>query len=258
MSKKPPDFKGLNGVYELVKRLRAPDGCPWDRKQTNKSLKYNVIEEAYELLDAIDRDDNKSMMEELGDLLFLILMHIRIAEEEGRFTLEDVTKGIIDKMVSRHPHVFGNTKVETHEEILQNWEKIKGKERKSIFDGISYGVPALLLAQTVGERARRVGFDWDNKHGVVEKIKEEIDEFEEAIQYKDRARLEEEFGDILFALVNLARHLDINAEDALRNTVRKFISRFRKIEEFASRKGIHLSDLSLEEMEKIWQMAKKG
>ncbi len=256
MSKKSPDFKGLVGVYELVKRLRAPDGCPWDRKQTNKSLKYNIIEEGYELIDAIDSDDNRAMMEELGDLLFLVLMHIRIAEEEGRFTLEDVTSGIIDKMVSRHPHVFGDVKVNSHDEILENWEKIKKKERKSIFDGISFGVPALLLAQSVGERARRVGFDWPDPHGIIDKIREEIDEFLDASD--DKEKLEEEFGDLLFALVNLARHLGIDAEDALRKTVRKFILRFQKIEEAARQKGVDLEEMTLDEMEEIWQSAKKS
>ncbi len=249
-------FEGLQGVYELVKRLRAPDGCPWDRKQTNQSLKYNLIEEAYELLDAIERDDNRAMAEELGDILFLVLMHTRIAEEEGRFTLDDVTGGIIQKMIRRHPHVFGDDEVKSHEDVLKNWEQIKKQERKSIFDGISYGVPALLLAQNVGEKARRVGFDWPDPSGIIDKIREELEEFLNAREDGDRDKIEEEFGDILFALVNLARHLDIDAEGALRKTVRKFVNRFQKIEEEAKNRGIPLENMTLDEMEAVWQAAK--
>lgn len=258
MSSKEPEFKGLEGVYKLVARLRAPNGCPWDRKQTNESLKYNLIEESYELLDAIERKDDRAIAEELGDILFLVLMHIRIAEEEGRFTLDDVTDGIIQKMIRRHPHVFGEVRVESHDEILQNWEKIKRKERKSIFEGISFGMPALLLAQNVGEKARRVGFDWPSPEGIIDKIREELDEFLEAKAHGDREKIEEEFGDVLFSLVNLARHLGIDAEGALRKTVRKFVERFQQIEAEARRRGVDIEKMSLQEMDAIWESAKSN
>ena len=255
--KKDEKFEGLEGIWKLVNRLRAPDGCPWDREQTNQSLRYDLIEEAYEVLDAIEREDDRSLMEELGDIIFLALMHTKIAEDENRFSLDDVTKTIINKMIERHPHVFGDKKFKDQNELLENWEKTKQKKKKRLFDGIVFSMPALLLAQRVGERARRVGFDWPNIDGVVEKVKEELNEFIQAQKEGDSKRAQEEFGDLLFSLVNLARHLNIDAEGALRQTVRKFVRRFEKIEDEAERQGRTVADMTLEEADQIWERAKE-
>jgi tetrapyrrole methylase family protein/MazG family protein len=238
-------------IWEIVIKLRSPEGCPWDRAQTNESLKYDIIEEAYEVLEAINRKDDEALGEELGDLLFLILLHLRIAEEEGRLTLEEVVNRLVEKMVKRHPHVFGNKKYKRREH-LTFWEKSKG----NVMEGISLSMPALLMAQKAGEKARRVGFDWDRKEDVLAKVKEELDELIKAINSQNRDKIFEEFGDLLFSLVNLARHLEILAEDALRESTKKFIRRFEKIEELAKREGKSLEDMTLGEMDILWEKTK--
>jgi len=242
----------LDDVWELVKKLRSPKGCPWDRKQTNKSLSYNLLEEVYEVIDAIEKGDEKSLKEELGDLLFLTLMHIRIGEEEGKFTLEESIEGLIRKMERRHPHVFGRKKFADIEELLESWEKSKSK---GIFEGISFSAPALLLAQRLTERAKRVGFDWQSPYEVLEKVDEEI---KEIIKAKNREEMKREFGDLLFALANLARHLDINAEEVTREASKRFVERFKRMEKEAKKIGKSLSQMELEEMEEIWQKVKKS
>ena len=249
-------------LVELMAQLRGPDGCPWDREQTPASLKPFLIEECYEVIEALDEGSPGKVKDELGDLLFQIIFHARIAEEQGAFTITDVISTIIEKMVRRHPHVFGEEKVSTSGEVLANWEVIKKKEkshqeRTSILDGVPKGMPALLRAEGIQKRASRVGFDWNKLDEALPKLDEEIAEFKESLQSKDAASIEEELGDIFFMLVNISRFLEINPEDALRKTISKFIHRFRHIEEHAAQKGRALKDMTLDEMEALWQDAKK-
>jgi tetrapyrrole methylase family protein/MazG family protein len=248
-------------LVALMARLRGPAGCPWDREQTPESLKPFLVEECYEVIDALDEGSPDKVKEELGDLLFQIIFHARLAEEKGTFTIQDVIGTIVEKMVRRHPHVFGGVKVSTSGEVLANWEKIKKKEkahqdRTSILDGVPQGLPALLRAHGIQKRASRVGFDWNELNEALPKLDEEIQEFKESLKSSDASTIEEELGDIFFMLVNISRFLEINPEDALRKTISKFIHRFRYIEEHAEQAGRSLSDMTLDEMEKLWQEAK--
>jgi len=243
-------------------KLRGPDGCPWDREQTPESLKPFLIEECYEVLDALDEGAPDKVRDELGDLLFQIIFHARLAEEKGAFTITDVISAIMEKMTRRHPHVFGEEKVSTSGEVLANWEEIKKKEkahqeRTSILDGVPQGLPALLRAHGIQKRAARVGFDWNELDEALPKLDEEIAEFKESLKTKDATAIEDELGDIFFMLVNISRFLEINPEDALRKTISKFIHRFRYIEEHAAIAGRSLKEMTLDEMEKLWQEAKK-
>ncbi len=248
-------------LVELMARLRGPDGCPWDRKQTTESLKPFLIEECYEVIDALDEGDPQKVREELGDLLFQIIFHARIAEESGHFTINDVIDANLEKMIRRHPHVFGEEKITTDKEVLASWEEIKKKEkdseqRRSILEGVPRSMPSLIRAHRLQERAARVGFDWSKIDEALPKLDEEIAEFKESLKKEEAAGIEEELGDIFFMLVNISRFLGINPEDALRKTISKFIRRFRYIEESAADAGKTLNDLTLDEMEKLWQEAK--
>lgn len=245
-----------------MEKLRGPDGCPWDRKQTPESLKPFLIEECYEVVDALDEKNPVKVREELGDLLFQIVFHSRIAEERGEFSLQDVIAANIEKMTRRHPHVFGDTRLDTDKEVLANWEEIKKKEkgyedRKSMLDGVPRHLPSLLRAHSLQERAARVGFDWSRIDEALPKLDEEIAEFKLSLESKDAAGIEEELGDIFFMLVNISRFLGVNPEEALRKTISKFIQRFRHIEESAAAAGKSLNELSLDEMEQLWQEAKR-
>jgi tetrapyrrole methylase family protein/MazG family protein len=245
-------------LKEIMKQLRAR--CPWDKKQTHASLRPYLIEEAYETLEAIDSEDPDELREELGDLLLQIVFHATLAEENGQFTMDDVVRGINEKMVSRHPHVFGETEFETAEEVVGQWEERKkeeGKLRDSILEGIPESMPALLRAQRLQSRAAKVGFDWEHVKDVLDKVEEEFSEFREALHDRDESKVEDELGDILFALVNVSRFTGINAENALRRTIAKFIKRFRHIEMKAAEDGRELRDMSLDEMEQHWQESKK-
>ena len=251
----------LSQLAELMAKLRGPDGCPWDRKQTPESLKPFLIEECYEVVDALDEGAPDKVKEELGDLLFQIVFHSRIAEEKGEFTLREVIAGNIEKMTRRHPHVFGEERLSTSKEVLANWEEIKKKEkgnehRTSILEGVPRDLPSLLRAHRLQERAARVGFDWAHLNEALPKLDEEIAEFKESLKSKDAAAIEDELGDIFFMLVNISRFLEINPEDALRKTISKFIHRFRYIEEHAAEAGKSLNDMTLDEMELLWQEAK--
>jgi tetrapyrrole methylase family protein/MazG family protein len=251
----------LKKLVELMAVLRGPDGCPWDRKQTTDSLKPFLIEECFEVIDAFDEDKPDKVKEELGDLLFQIIFHARIAEEKGQFTIQDVISTNIEKMTRRHPHVFGEEKLKTDKEVLANWEEIKKKEkgyedRKSILEGVPRSMPSLIRAHRLQERAARVGFDWKHLNETLPKLDEEIAEFKEALKAEDAANIEEELGDIFFMLVNISRFLDVDPEEALRKTISKFIHRFRHIEEGAAEAGKSLKDMTIEEMEKLWQEAK--
>lgn len=252
------DFSDL---VALMTMLRGPGGCPWDRKQTTESLKPFLVEECYEVIDALDEGSPDKIREELGDLLFQIIFHARLAEEKGQFTISDVIRAIIEKMTRRHPHVFGDARLGTDKEVLANWEEIKKQEkgygeRKSILEGIPRHLPSLLRAHSLQERAARVGFDWRRIEEALPKLDEEITEFKESLKTKDAEGIEEELGDIFFMLVNISRFLGINPEEALRKTISKFIYRFRYIEENAADAGKSLSDMTLDEMETLWQESK--
>ena len=255
----------FEAFQEVIAHLRAPDGCPWDREQTHQSLRTNLLEETYEALEALDAAEPDKMREEFGDLLLQITLHAQIANEAGEFNFAQVIKGIYDKIVRRHPHVFGDWKVTGVENVLQNWEKIKAKEReeahqensgadKGILDGVTKALPALSQAEEIQRRAARVGFDWPNVAGVVDKISEECHELMHA---EDLASRSDELGDLLFAVVNLARHYEIDAESALRETNARFRARFAHIEQHARQQGKSLNDLTLNEMESLWQEAKR-
>lgn len=259
----PPLEEGTSfeAFQEVIAALRAPDGCPWDREQTHATLRPHLLEEAYEALDAIDSGNPQEMAEEFGDLLLQIVLHAQIANEEGEFGMAEVLKGIREKIIRRHPHVFGEVQVEGVGGVLQNWEKIKaaerqenGDEEKGLLDGVPLALPALSQALEYQDRAARVGFDWPVIEGVLDKIAEEIEEVRQA---SDPAMLADELGDLFFALVNLARWKNVDAESALRATNLRFKKRFAYIEAAARRQGRRVSDLSLEEMEALWQEAKK-
>jgi tetrapyrrole methylase family protein/MazG family protein len=263
----PPLEKGnsFEAFQEIIARLRAPDGCPWDREQNHQTLRANLLEETYEALSALDADDPVHMREEFGDLLLQITLHAQIANEYGEFNIAQVFKGIYDKIIRRHPHVFGDWKVDGVENVLQNWEKLKAAERlemhkenggaeKGLLDGVELALPAISQAEEIQRRAARVGFDWPDTRGVVDKINEEC---QELLNAGDLASRSDELGDLLFAVVNLARHYDIDAESALRETNTRFRKRFAHIEQAARSQGKTISDLSLDEMENYWQEAKK-
>ena len=251
----------LQRLVELMATLRGPDGCPWDRKQTPESLKPFLVEECYEVVDAIEEGAPAKVRDELGDLLFQIIFHARIAEEAGQFTINDVITAIHEKMTRRHPHVFGDDKLATDKEVLSNWEEIKRREkghedRKSILEGVPKELPSLLRAHRLQERAARVGFDWAHLNEAMPKLDEEIAEFKESLKSEDAGKIEEELGDVFFMLVNISRFLGVNPEDALRKTISKFIHRFRYIEEHAEQAGRSLNDMTLDEMERLWQESK--
>ena len=247
----------IDRLVDIMARLRGPDGCPWDREQTHQSLKPYLIEEAYEALDAIDREDDEGLRDELGDVLLQIVFHAQLARENARFTLDDVAAATTEKLIRRHPHVFGNATANTAGQVVENWEAIKSREKRgkglnpSILGGIPRQLPALLRARRVQERAARSGFDWTDTDEVVDKVREEVDEFLEAWRGADRQGVEEELGDLLFSLVNLARFLKVCPEDALRKTIGKFESRFRYIERELGRQGKNPQNASLEEMDRL-------
>ncbi len=251
----------LESLQEVVAHLRAPEGCPWDRKQTHASLRKHLLEESYEVIAAMDSNDFASMREEFGDLLLQVMLNAQIASEEGEFSANDVIKGIHDKLVRRHPHVFGDVKIEDADGVLANWERIKEDERAEaaegggLLEGVPASLPALSQAQEYQDRAARVGFDWAEIRGVLDKVAEEV---EEVRQSADAAELTNELGDLFFAIVNLTRWKGVDAESALRAANMKFKRRFESIERGAHDRGRRLSDLSLEEMEALWQGAKGG
>ena len=251
----------FESFQEIVAHLRAPDGCPWDKEQTHESLRKHLLEESYEAIAAIDSGDFDSMREEFGDLLLQIMLNSQIANEEGEFTVNDVVKGVYDKIVRRHPHVFGDIKVDGVDGVLQNWEKLKQKERKDkkqeekgMLDGVPLSLPALSQAQEYQDRAARVGFDWPEIDGVLDKVREEIEEIKRA---ETDFELADEIGDLFFVLVNLARWKKVDAESALRGTNMKFKRRFGYVEQGAKKQGRSLSDMKLEEMDALWDEAKK-
>jgi MazG family protein len=253
-------------------RLRAPKGCPWDREQTHQTLRTYLLEEAYEVLEALDTGNDEKFAEEMGDLLLQIVFHSQIASEEGRFTVSDVIREIHDKMIRRHPHVFGETRARDSKEVLRNWEQIKAEERRaskgksekehdsteapSLLDGVSRALPATLEGFQLTRKASRIGFDWDDAQGVIAKMREETAEVETALSAKNRQKAEEEMGDLLFAAVNLARFLHVDPEIALKKANAKFSRRFRAMETRARESGREFKNLPREEMEALWDAAK--
>lgn len=251
-------FEELVGIME---RLRGPHGCPWDREQTRESIRPYLIEEAYEVLEALDEGDLGKYREELGDLLLQVVFHAQLAAEQGEFTIDDVLKAISGKLIKRHPHVFGGAKMETAEEVLAHWEAEKSAERRaqggSALDGVPKELPALLRAHRLQEKTSRIGFDWKEAKGVFEKVEEELRELKAAAEKGEAGQVEAELGDFLFALVNLSRFLRVNPEEALRKSIDRFIARFRYIEQEMAGRGKDLEEASLEELDELWEEAKK-
>ena len=251
-------------LVRLMDRLRSPDGCPWDREQDYSSLRGYLLEECYEVVQALDDSDEEALGEELGDLLFQIVFLSRIGKERGRFTIDDVIRGIAEKMVRRHPHVFGDETAADSQEVLRNWEAIKRREKgsaggdpeESVLSGIPAALPALQKAERLGTKAARVGFDWQRDEDVLEKIDEELGEFREALRSGDRAAVHEELGDVLFALAMLARRREIDAEKALEDTNRKFIRRFQAVEREVGARGLSIDRAGLELLDRLWNEVK--
>lgn len=250
-------YKNLEELISIIEKLRAPNGCPWDREQTHYSLRPNMIEEAYEAVDAIDENDMPHLKEELGDVLLQVVLHSQIAKEEGAFDIEDVARELNEKLIHRHPHVFGNAKINNSQDVLNAWDKLKAEEkteRISAMDGLSKSQAALIAAQKMSKRAVKQGFEWACEKDLYDCIKSEYEEFKQAKAEGDKLHMEDEFGDILFATVNLARWNKIDAEQALLKANKKFEARFRKMEELATKP---LKEYSLEEYDKLWKQAKK-
>lgn len=243
-------------LIEIMNDLR--EKCPWDRKQTIQTLRQMTIEETYELADAITEKDWKGIREELGDLLLHIVFYAKIGSEQKQFELEDILNGISDKLIARHPHIYGDVKVENEEDVKRNWEKLKLKEgKKSVISGVPVSLPATVKAMRLQEKAKQVGFEWDNREQVWEKVEEEIQELKEAIESGQPDKTEEEFGDVVFSLINYARFLQVDAENALERTNKKFIHRFTSMEEKALQSGKNLNEMTLAEMDAIWNHIKQ-
>jgi MazG family protein len=261
------DGTTLARLVGLMRRLLAPDGCPWDREQSLETLRKYTLEEACEVIDAIDSGDRKALREELGDLLLQVVFQAELARREGAFAIDDVVAGIVDKLVHRHPHVFGDMSAEDADAVLRNWEKLKAKEKgeRGILGGVPRSMPALTRAQRIGEKVARVGFDWADAAGSRAKVAEELGELDRAIASGDTAHVEEEMGDVLFALVNLSRHLRVDAEGALRGTIDKFTRRFAHVEKRVREEhggwgeaGGGEEHLPLEVLDRYWEEAKRA
>lgn len=244
-------------LVKIMDELRAQ--CPWDKKQTIHTLRPLTIEETYELTDAITNNDWQNLKEELGDVLLHILFYSKIGSEEKQFELEDVINGICEKLIVRHPHIYGDVKVANEEEVKKNWEQIKlqTSKKKSVLSGVPSGLPAVIKATRIQEKAKQVGFEWENKEDVFKKIEEEIHELKEAVASNNQAHIEEEFGDVLFSFINYARFLKVDAEGALEKTNQKFIHRFTSMEAIAAQQNKVLANMSLEEMDALWNEIKK-
>lgn len=252
--------KNFDKLVEIVRKLRSEEGCPWDREQNLFSIKEDFIEEAHELFDALNNKDIENIREELGDVAFHVVFHAVMAEDEGQFNLEEVINEINEKLIRRHPHVFGNETVNTSADVMVNWDKIKAEEKKNsrrnIFDGIPLSFSSMRKAEKIQKKARKLGFDWENPSDCMEKVREEFKEFEEAVASMEQEQIEHELGDMFFALINMARFLDINPEEALRKCNERFISRFEYVEKKLKEQGSSFEESTLEEMDKFWVEAK--
>ncbi len=251
----------INDLVEIMRLLRAPGGCPWDAEQTHESIKKNLIEEAYEVIEAINKQDNELLCEELGDLLMQVIFHSSMEEEKNVFTFDDVCDGICKKLIERHPHVFGETKISGVDDVLTNWDAIKRKTKgqktttQSMLS-VPRELPALMRATKLQKKAADVGFDWSDVSGALDKLQEEIDELRQAILNKDSANMNEELGDVLFSAVNVSRFIKTDAEEALTTASDKFLARFTTVEKLAEERGIDMKTSTLEELDKLWDEAK--
>ena len=253
----PENLSQFDTLVDIIARLRAPDGCPWDRKQTHSSLRENLLEECYEVLEALDEGDSGKLCGELGDLLMQVVFHAHLAAEAGEFELKDVISNINSKLIHRHPHIFGSLKVKDAEEVVINWEVLKREEREagaSMLASVPRQMPALAYSQEIQDRVARVGFDWEDIDGVIDKLVEEVREFKQAESQEQQAG---EFGDLLFTLANIARRLDIDLEAALREANQRFYRRFTYMEEVCRQRGVNIADLSFDEQNALWEEAKK-
>ena len=253
----PENLNQFSTLVDIIAKLRAPEGCPWDRKQTHSSLRENLLEESYEVLEALDERASERLCEELGDLLMQIILHAQIASENGEFELGDVVRSINTKLIHRHPHIFGSMKVKDAEKVALNWEVLKQEEREadtSILTSVPKQMPALGYSQAVQRRVAQVGFDWEDVDGVIDKLAEEVSEFKRAPNQEQRAR---EFGDLLFTLANIARRLGIDLEASLREANQRFYRRFSYMEEVCRQRGVNIGDLSFGEQNALWEEAKK-
>lgn len=256
MNTRQQQLEAFGRLLDIMDDLR--EKCPWDKKQTLQSLRHLTIEETYELGDAILDDDLQEIKKELGDILLHIVFYAKIGSETGDFDIADVANSICEKLIHRHPHIYGDVQVENEEQVKQNWEKLKLKEgKKSVLEGVPKSLPALVKASRIQDKAKGVGFDWEAPEQVWEKVQEELQEFHDEVQAGDKVKIESEFGDVLFSMINYARFLDINPEDALERTNKKFIKRFQYLESKASALGKPLSDMTLAEMDVFWNEAKK-
>ena len=253
----PENLSQFDALVDIIARLRGGDGCPWDRKQTHSSLRENLLEECYEVLEALDEGDSKKLCHELGDLLMQIVLHAQIATEAGEFELGDVINSINTKLIHRHPHVFGSLRVKDAEEVLVNWEALKKEERgadTSMLSNVPQEMPALSYSQEIQDRVARVGFDWEDIGGVIDKLAEEVSEFKQA---DSRERKGQEFGDLLFTLANIGRRLGVDLESALRQANRRFYHRFSCMEELCRQRGVNFAELSFDQQNALWEEAKK-
>ncbi len=253
----PENLSQFDALVAIIARLRAGDGCPWDRKQTHSSLRGNLLQECYEVLEALDEGDSGKLCHELGDLLMQVVLHAQIATEAGEFEVGDVISSINTKLIHRHPHVFGSIRVKDAEEVLVNWEALKKEERgadTSMLSNVPQEMPALSYSQEIQDRVARVGFDWEDIGGVIDKLAEEVSEFKQA---DSRERKGQEFGDLLFTLANIARRLGVDLESALREANRRFYHRFSCMEELCRQRGLNFGELSFDEQNALWEEAKK-
>lgn len=249
-------------LIDIVEILRSPEGCPWDREQDHKSIRRDFLEETYEVIEAINKNDKELLLEELGDVLLQVVFHTQIEREQGTFELSDVADGICKKMIERHPHVFGEVKADTSDQVLENWDVIKKRTKKQKSQtesmlSIPREFPALMRADKVQKKASKVGFDWDNADGAFDKISEELAELKIAVASGDKDNMREELGDLLFSVVNVSRFIGVDSEEALTGSTDKFIDRFSKVEKMADERGMNMKETDLSELDKLWDLAKK-
>ena len=252
----------VEDLIDIVEILRSPEGCPWDREQDHKSIRRDFLEETYEVIEAINKNDKELLLEELGDVLLQVVFHTQIEREQGTFELKDVADGVCKKMIERHPHVFGEVKADTSAEVLDNWDAIKKqtKQQKSQTDSmlsIPREFPALMRADKVQKKAAKVGFDWDSIDGAFDKVSEELNELKTAVKNNDCENMHEELGDLLFSVVNVSRFIGVDSEESLTGATDKFIDRFSKVEKMAQEKGLNMKETELSELDRLWDLAKK-
>lgn len=252
--------KQFERLVEIMAKLRGPDGCPWDKEQSFKDINPYMLEEVHEVMESIDNNDMDGLREELGDLLLHIVFHAQMAKEDDLFNISDVIEGICNKLVYRHPHVFGDRKAKDSDDVIIKWEKLKKDEgkKKSILGGVPNELPALLKAFRIGEKARRVGFDWEDADGILSKLQEEVEELNEAREKRDETEIEHEYGDLLFTLANIGRFLKVNPEEALRKSTNRFTRRFKIMERLSDERGLDITSLTLEEWNELWNEAKRA